>query len=996
MLAGRLLAAASDLRRVFLLATFVLLVALLVAFAVLRGQNNARQWVIHSREVLEHIELTLSSVKDAETGQRGYLLTGDDKLLAPYRSALATLPGTLQELERLIKDNPVQQAELVQVRSEINDKLALLETALALYGRGEPAAAAEVVRLGGGASIMDKLRGDLANMRAEEERLLTLRSARTSRAAGWTLATVSMLGGLALFLLWLLRALTLREGARVRLSEQRLATILASVGDAVLATNEHGRIERMNLVAEQLTGWTLAEAQGQALETVFHIVGERTRDRVESPFAKVLREGHVVGLANHTLLIAKNGRQIPIEDSGAPIRGLDGSITGVVLVFKDATERYASQRALRESEEQLRLATEAAEVGLWDVDVLAGTLHWPRRVKGMAGISSDHPVSTAEYYREVHPEDRQHTADAFAAAIDPKRRALYEVEYRTVGKDGAIRWVAAKGRALFEGDTCVRVIGAAMDITGRKTTEQDLRELNERLEHRVAAALAERKVLADIVEATDAWVQVVDLNFCFLAINRAGVSEFERNFGMRPKVGDNLLVLLEQRPEHRDAAQAIWSRALGGEEFTVIDEFGDANSERRHYEMKFNALRDRHGKQIGAFQFVYDVSERLQNQARLAEAEKHLRQAQKIDAIGQLTGGIAHDFNNLLMVISGGLSLLRRGMEAARQERIMTQMSQAAERGAALSRQLLTFARRQPLRPQPVDVRGQIDGMHELLDRTLRGDVHVKTEFAEDIWPVEVDPAELELVILNLCVNARDAMPHGGLITIGGRNLAAPASEMKGNFVMLTVADTGTGMPPEVLSRVFEPFFTTKEIGKGSGLGLPQVHGFAEQSGGSVTLKSVVGQGTTVTLLLPRSDRSPRRPPSELADVESTGRRRVLKGSILLVEDDDEVASLVAEMLRELGYRITRVASAQAALGALMDDRGINLVFSDVMMPGSMNGMDLAREVRRRWPNVRVLLTTGYAGSTLKGAGAEVAVLSKPYEMKALDTALSAAFGKSA
>jgi PAS domain S-box-containing protein len=791
----------------------------------------------------------------------------------------------------------------------------------------------------------------------------------------------------------LLRALMVREGARVRLSEQRLATILASVGDAVLATNGQGRIERMNPVAEQLTGWTLAEARGQSLDTVFHIISERTRERVESPFTKVLRAGQAVGLANHTLLIARNGREIPIEDSGAPIRGLDGQVAGVVLVFKDATGRYAAERALRESEEQLRLATEAAEVGLWDVDMLAGTLRWVRRGKGMAGISSDLPVSTAEYYRDLHPEDRKHTGEAFAAAIDPTQKALYEVEYRTVRKDGVIRWIAAKGRALFDGDTCVRVIGAAMDITARKATENELRELNERLEQRVASALAERKVLADIVEATDAFVQVVDLNFCFLAINRAGVNEFERIFGCRPKVGDNMLKLIEHRPEQK-AMRLLWSRALAGEEFTAADEVSDPNIDRRYHEMKFNALRDRHGNQIGAFQFVYDVSERVRNQARLAEAEKHLRHAQKIDAIGQLTGGIAHDFNNLLMVISGGLSLLKCGMEAPRQERIMRQMGQAAQRGAALSRQLLTFARRQPLHSQPVDVRRQLDGMHELLDRTLRGDVHVKTEFPEDLWPVEVDPAELELVILNLCVNARDAMPHGGLIIIGGRNLAVKTGEHNGNFVMLTVADNGVGMPPEILGRVFEPFFTTKEIGKGSGLGLPQVHGFAEQSGGSVSVESVVGQGTTVTLLLPRSERTPRRPPSELADIESTDRRRALKGSILLVEDEDEVASLVTEMLRELGYRITRVASAQAALGALMDDRDINLVFTDVMMPGSMNGMDLATEVRRRWPHVRVLLTTGYAGSSLKGTEGEIAVLSKPYEMKTLDAALSAAIGR--
>jgi CheY-like chemotaxis protein len=313
-----------------------------------------------------------------------------------------------------------------------------------------------------------------------------------------------------------------------------------------------------------------------------------------------------------------------------------------------------------------------------------------------------------------------------------------------------------------------------------------------------------------------------------------------------------------------------------------------------------------------------------------------------------------------------------------------------------LSRQLLAFARRQPLNAEAVDVNRLIDGMRELLDRTLRGDVQVRTEIADSLWPVRADSAELELVLLNLCVNARDAMPQGGVITIGARN-AAQVKEygLSGDFVALTVTDTGTGMSAEVLARIFEPFFTTKEVGKGSGLGLPQVYGFAQQSGGSVKVDSAVGAGTTVTLLLPRSDTAPAGPGSGQLDLDSSVRRRALAGSILLVEDDDEVATLVTEMLRELGFRVTGVASAQAALGALADDSGIDLVFSDVMMPGAMGGVDLAREVRRRQPRTAVLLTTGYAGSALRDANSEnIETLFKPYEIAALDAALRAALSR--
>ena len=388
---------------------------------------------------------------------------------------------------------------------------------------------------------------------------------------------------------------------------------------------------------------------------------------------------------------------------------------------------------------------------------------------------------------------------------------------------------------------------------------------------------------------------------------------------------------------------------------------------------------------------VTDLTERLRDQARVAEAERLLRQSQKLDAIGQLTGGVAHDFNNLLMVIAGGLSLLERPGDAQRRLRVIAQMRQATERGASLSRKLLAFSRRQPLKPEPVDLHRQIDGMRELLDRTLRGDVEVKTELADDLWPIKVDQAEWELVVLNLCVNARDAMPDGGVITIRARN--APQvrqGEVTGDFVVVSVCDTGTGMSADVLTHIFEPFFTTKEIGKGSGLGLPQVYGFTQQSGGTITVASVIGEGTTVTMLLPRTAGSPAEPAPRRAD-NPAGHNGGL-GSILLVEDNDEVAMLVTEMLRELGYRVTRAASAQGALGALADGREIDLVLSDIMMPGTMNGMELAREVRRRRPGASILLTTGYAGAAAQEAEVGgIDILCKPYAIEALDAALRVA-----
>jgi signal transduction histidine kinase/CheY-like chemotaxis protein len=382
--------------------------------------------------------------------------------------------------------------------------------------------------------------------------------------------------------------------------------------------------------------------------------------------------------------------------------------------------------------------------------------------------------------------------------------------------------------------------------------------------------------------------------------------------------------------------------------------------------------------------------------AERAKVEEALRHAQKLEAIGQLTGGVAHDFNNLLMVISGGLDMLDRPGDPARRRRLVDGMRQAAGRGAALTRQLLAFSRRQPLRPEPLDLRRQVGAMRELLDRSLRGDVHVALGFADELWPVAVDPGGLELAVLNLSVNARDAMPAGGTITIRAENLPGLADgDLRGDFVRLSVVDTGTGMAPDVVSRVFEPFFTTKDIGKGSGLGLAQVYGFATQSGGAVRIDTAVGRGSTIALLLPRSGEAP---PAELgrpADARAEQAPGAMAGHVLLVEDDDEVAALVAEMLAQLGLEATRAGSAAAALGALANGRAVDLVLSDVMMPGGMSGVDLAREVKRRRPGLPILLTTAHAEAAKRGAEAEgVALLPKPYRLEDLAEAARSALGR--
>lgn len=375
------------------------------------------------------------------------------------------------------------------------------------------------------------------------------------------------------------------------------------------------------------------------------------------------------------------------------------------------------------------------------------------------------------------------------------------------------------------------------------------------------------------------------------------------------------------------------------------------------------------------------LQEQMEERERMAD---QLRHAQRMEAVGQLTGGIAHDFNNLLMVISGGLTMLERRPD--RQGEILDAMKKAAARGAGLTHQLLAFSRRQALKPEPIDLKTYFSELANLLDRSLRGDVEVVTEIAPDVWPISADAGELQLAIMNLTVNARDAMPEGGHIVIKVTNQPHRETDPLGtDFVCISVIDQGVGMTPETLNNVFEPFFTTKEIGKGSGLGLAQVHGYVTQSGGSVEISSSVGKGTTVSLFLPRSEQAP--PTAQKAAIQREDSRRS-NGRVLIVEDDGQIAELVTEMMAELGYQVTRASTASEALDLLRADK-VDMVFSDVMMPGGMDGLQMSREIRQRYPHVPVLLTSGYAEVIRRTMSAtDVRILAKPFQLEELGAAL--------
>jgi signal transduction histidine kinase/ActR/RegA family two-component response regulator len=382
--------------------------------------------------------------------------------------------------------------------------------------------------------------------------------------------------------------------------------------------------------------------------------------------------------------------------------------------------------------------------------------------------------------------------------------------------------------------------------------------------------------------------------------------------------------------------------------------------------------------------------------AARAKAQADLFQMQKLEAIGQLTGGIAHDFNNLLMVITNGLQVLGQSDNARPRERALRRTQEAAWRAAELTRRLLAFARRQALHPERVDLLQQIDGLRELLGQGLREDIELRTDIPTDIWPLEADIGALELALLNLTVNARDAMPKGGTLTIAAHNTPVGPDEAGqravavGDYVLIAVVDTGVGMAPEIVEKIFEPFFTTKGSGRGTGLGLPQVYGFAQQSGGTAWVDSRVGAGTAVQLLLPRSRREVEQDTQRQLSISPAATAGPLR--VLVVEDEPSVAAVVMDMLGELGHTARSVDTVAAALAHLADGESTDLVLSDVLLPGGESGLDLARELRRRHVDVPIILTSGYGGAMTQRLGAmNLPFLRKPYQLDTLSQAIGTA-----
>jgi len=405
-------------------------------------------------------------------------------------------------------------------------------------------------------------------------------------------------------------------------------------------------------------------------------------------------------------------------------------------------------------------------------------------------------------------------------------------------------------------------------------------------------------------------------------------------------------------------------------------------------------IHDEAGVLIGFAKITRDLTERWKAQQEMNAAREALAQAQKMEAVGRLTGGVAHDFNNLLTVIRASADLLARPNLPEEKRRLYIQsIADTAERAAMLTGQLLAFARRQPLKPERFDVAQRLGGMGQIIHTTLGSPIQVAYLIEPDVGAVEADPNQFETAILNMAINARDAMPTGGTLRISAKHVnRVPAirghAAVKGAFVAVSVEDSGTGIDRDTLNRIFEPFFTTKDVNKGTGLGLSQVYGFAKQSGGEIAVKSEPGKGSTFTLFLPRAGAEAAR---EEAPASAAAAHPFARRSVLLVEDNETVGSFAHNLLRELGQDVTWATGAADALRILAEnDDHIDLVFTDVVMPG-MNGIELAREVRRRWPELPVVLTSGYSHVLAEEGSHGFELLRKPYTVDGLMTVLGGA-----
>jgi PAS domain S-box-containing protein len=654
-----------------------------------------------------------------------------------------------------------------------------------------------------------------------------------------------------------------------------------------------------------------------------------------------------------------------------PLRDADGAVTGLFVEGYDVTERVRAEAALRASEARMKLAQQAAGIGVWDWDVATGAISWSPEMYDILGLDPvrDAAAPYQAWLAILHPDDRD-TADRVAQGATSTGED-FSIDFRITHRPtGELRWVRSYGTSVLdEQGRPAHVVGVNVDITQERRREEGLRELAGDLRTAVEASEKERN---KIYELSNDLFAVAGFDGYLKTINPA----WERLLGYSQAelLAKPFAAIIH--PDDVTAAGEVVAALQAGE---PLQNFEDR-------------LITAGGEAVWITWAAVPEGDRFyavgRNVTRERAQEEALRQSQKMEAMGQLTGGVAHDFNNLLTPIVGALDMLqRKGVGGEREQRLIAGAAQSADRAKTLVQRLLAFARRQPLQPVAVDLGKLVAGMGDLVASTTGPQINVVVDVTRDLPPAKADPNQLEMAVLNLAVNARDAMPAGGTLRISVEEATVGRqhrSKLKpGRYLRLSVADTGTGMDQATLTRAVEPFFSTKGVGKGTGLGLSMVHGLATQLGGALTIHSAPGMGTNVEFWLPQGEASD----EAEAAVEPEGVAPSRRATVLLVDDEDLVRLSTADMLIELGHDVIEAGSAEEALRLL--NRGLtpDVVVTDHLMPG-MSGTELARQVQSERPGIKVLIVSGYAETI--SIEPDLPRLTKPFRTAELAASLAA------
>jgi PAS domain S-box-containing protein len=735
----------------------------------------------------------------------------------------------------------------------------------------------------------------------------------------------------------------------LRESEQRWSTTLASIGDAVIATDLSSGLTFMNGVAEKLTGWTLNEASQRPVNSIFNIVNEQTRLGVENPVTRVLKEGTIVGLANHTVLIRKDGTEVPIDDSGAPIRDKDGKVIGVVLVFRDITERKKSERATRRQAALIDLSPDAIMVRALD-----GTISfWSDGAEKLYGYTKQEALGQVSH--SLLDTKFPNPLNEINSQIKSTGQWKGELRHKTKdGKELVVEssWLFEKAEEEEEEEED-GILESNVDITERKKAEDKIKEYQSNLEKLVQERTRQIGEQAELLDKAYEAISVRDLEGHIIYWNKGA----ERVYGWTAEgaLERKITELVRDQAQYDNALHELVSNGEWSGEFMKITKDGKDLIIDSHWTL----VSDNSGFKSLIMAIDSDITERK-------SVEAHLLRTQRLESLGTLAGGIAHDMRNIITPVTIALDLLDKDLTKEENHEMVALLQKNLQRGADLTKQILAFARGTEIERNPVDVPKLIDEIERIIKETFPKSITVEKRVDPNVSVIEGDISQLHQVLMNLCINARDAMPYGGKLCINAENVAIDESYTRkhaeakpGQCVCIEIADSGVGMSQEVMDRLFEPFFTTKKLGEGTGLGLSTSRSIVKSHGGFINVYSEPGRGSSFKVFLP-VEKFGGDQQSQEQDVS------LLQGNgqtILLVDDEELIRMTAAMALEKNGYKVIVAGDGAEALSVYVNNKdAIKLVLLDMSMP-LMDGAATMKALRKINPKLKIVGMSGLVDS---------------------------------